>query len=525
MATFPEKINWNLSHLFSSDTDPLQGIEQKERASASEAFAQKWEKRTDWLLEPTVLRQALDDYEQWEKTGGSSGKSGYYIGLRQAQEEDNPNLKALANKVENEARLNWNKVQFFTHRLAKVPQNIQEKFLQSPELEPYKHFLELLFAEAKYLLSEPEEKILLAKGGVAFGKWVELTSSFLSREERTVDGSQKTVAELVSLSSHSNKKTRDEAAQGLNDVLKAISPLAEAEINAILEDKRINDELRGIERPDLGRHLADDVQSEMVDGLLSSVEAKNDIARRFYTLKAKLLGVPKLLYHERSVPYGRLSDDYTFEKSVALVKETFEELDSEFAEIFNLFLAEGRFDVFPQKGKSDGAFCASGALTHPTYILLNHTNRLQDVLALAHETGHGINNEFMRRSCHALSFGSPLSTAEVASTFVEDFVLEKLAQKATDEERLAIYMMKLNDDVSTIFRQVACYRFEQALHLHFREKGYLSKEEIGALFRTAMQTYMGESCLIFWLATVYSRSSQYLCGRLCFRKISPKSYR
>lgn len=490
--TTSQKINWDLSPLFSCDADALQGMEQEERRTASKLFAEKWEKRTDWLSEPKILRQALDEYEVWEKTGGSSGKSGYYIGLRQAQEEDNPHLKALANKIENESRLNWNKVQFFTHRLAKVTKDIQEKFLQSKELEPYKHFLELLFVEAKYLLSEPEEKILVAKGGVSFGKWVELTSSFLSREERSVEGTKKTVAELVSLSSDTHKKIRDEAAQGLNDVLRTLVPLAEAEINAILEDKRINDELRGIERPDLGRHLADDVQSEVVDSLLSSVEAKNSIAHRFYALKAQLLGVPKLLYHERNIPYGSLSGDYTHERSVALVKETFEELDSEFAEIFNLFIKEGRFDVFPQKGKSDGAFCASGALTHPTYILLNHTNRLQDVLTLAHETGHGINNEFMRRHCHALSFGSPLSTAEVASTFMEDFVLEKLAQKATDEERLAIYMMKLNDDVSTIFRQVACYRFEQSLHKNFREKGYLSKEDIGALFRTAMEAYMGD---------------------------------
>jgi oligoendopeptidase F len=54
-------------------------------------------------------------------------------------------------------------------------------------------------------------------------------------------------------------------------------------------------------------------------------------------------------------------------------------------------------------------------------------------------------------------------------------------------------MMRLNDEVSTIFRQVACYRFEQELHDHFGQKGYLSKEEIGKLFQKHMASYMGDS--------------------------------
>jgi oligoendopeptidase F len=53
-------------------------------------------------------------------------------------------------------------------------------------------------------------------------------------------------------------------------------------------------------------------------------------------------------------------------------------------------------------------------------------------------------------------------------------------------------VMKLNEEVSTIFRQAACYMFEQELHDDFRKKGYLSKEEIGRLFRKHMSAYMGE---------------------------------
>jgi len=138
-----------------------------------------------------------------------------------------------------------------------------------------------------------------------------------------------------------------------------------------------------------------------------------------------------------------------------------------------------------------GAFCSHNLISQPTYILLNHTDRLNDVLTLAHELGHGINNELIRKKRNALNFGTPTSTAEVASTFMEDFVLQEILKRADDELRLSIMMMKLNDDVSTIFRQVACYSFEWELHMDFREKGYLSNEEIGMLFQKHMSAYMG----------------------------------
>jgi oligoendopeptidase F len=168
-------------------------------------------------------------------------------------------------------------------------------------------------------------------------------------------------------------------------------------------------------------------------------------------------------------------------------------LDRKFGAVFAGFIKNGQIDAYPSKGKDSGAFCIHHLMTQPTYILLNHTNKLHDVLTIAHELGHGINNELIRERQHALDFGTPTSTAEVASTFMEDFVLEEIIHSADDELRLAIMMQKLNDDVSSIFRQVACYRFEQELHKEFRASGYLSKEEIGELFQKHMAAYMGKA--------------------------------
>jgi len=290
-----------------------------------------------------------------------------------------------------------------------------------------------------------------------------------------------------------NKIVRHSASGAFNDILGKQVEVAEADINAILANKMIDDELRKMPRPDLSRHISDDIDSEIVDALIIAVFERFSIPSQFYALKAKLMGVRKLQYHERNVEYGHIEKSYPYGKSIKLIERVFKKLDTTFTDILTRFRENGQFDVYPRRGKASGAFCMHHLISQPTYILLNHTGKLHDVLTLAHELGHGINNELMREKQNALNFGAPLSTAEVASTFMEDFVFQELLKEADDESRLAIMVNKLNDDVATIFRQVACYRFEQEIHQAYRQKGYLSKEQIGNLFQKHMAAYMGKA--------------------------------
>lgn len=493
-----KNISWNLIHLFSDDNDPR--IEEHKRIIEKKScqFVNKWKSRSDYLKAPAVLRQALDEYEKWARHYSSDGNPGYYFWLRKQIDTNNPELKAKYNKIEEFSKKIGNDIQFFHLRIAKIRRPLQDKFLRFKGLNKYRHFLERIFAESQYLLSEPEEKIMNLKASTSYANWVRMTSDFLSREERKVlleDGSRafKTLPEISSLTRSRNRKVRDIAAKAFNEIMNKNVDVAEIEINSILANKKVDDELRGVSRPDLLRHISDDMESETVDQLISAVSDRFDISRDFYTLKAELLGVKKMKYHERNIEYGTIAEKYSYAESVKLTRKVLADLDSKFADIFSGFISNGLLDVYPRKGKGSGAFCVHHLITQPTYILLNHTGKLSDVLTLAHELGHGINNELIKEKHHALNFGTPTSTAEVASTFMEDFVLREILKRADDELRLSIMMMKLNDEVSTIFRQVACYQFEQALHAAYRSKGYLSKEEIGILFQKHMAAYMGSA--------------------------------
>jgi len=491
-----EKKVWNLTPLFKGDNDPAISKERELNRKKVLAFAKKWRLNKKYLTDSGTLKKALDEYEILMRTYGTGAREEYYFALRTGQDEASPELKAKYNKVEEFSKKLDNELRFFNINLSKIPLNKQKQFLKDKHLIEYRHFLEKLFEEGKHVLLEGEEKIMALKSSSAYGNWVRMTSSLIAKEEREVFTGEKNeiknFSEILSLVSDKNKKVRDDAARAFNDILEKYSEIAEPEMNSIILNKKVDDELRNMPRPDYARHLSDDIDSKTVDVLIKSVSRRNDIPKRFYELKAKLMKVKKLEYHERNVPYGKIEKDYDFEKAVELVEEVFSKLDKKFLEIFSRFRKKGQIDVFPRKGKTNGAFCNYGLISHPTYILLNHTGQLNDVLTLAHELGHGINNELIKEKQNSINFGTPTSTAEVASTFMEDFVLETLIKDSDDETKLAIMMMKLTDYINSIFRQIACYKFEQDLHKEIREKGYLSKEEMGKIFQKNMSSYMGE---------------------------------
>lgn len=495
-----EKYTWNLTPLFTGDNDPRIAEVRQEVKLATTAFVNKWEKRTDYLEDPAILKEALDEYEIWNRQHGPYIAEDYYYYLRLDQNQLDSDLRAHANKIDELGKKLQNEIQFFELRLAKVSPEYQQIFLSSPLLTDYHHFLETLFQQAKHQLSEAEEKIVTLKYATSHQYWVDMTSRLIAKEEREAideNGQKitKPLTELLSLLYSQNKKVRDTAATAINDILTRVVPVAESEMNAILANKNnIEDELRHYGRPDSARHLADDIDTSTVDTLIKTVSDNLSISHRWYELKAELLGLTKLEYHERMIEYGQTGGkQYSYEEATSLVSQVYSNLDPELGQIFDSFVTNRQIDVYPRKGKKGGAFCASVSPAFPIYVLLNHTGKLNDVCTIAHELGHGLNDVFMKQAQNAINYGSPLSTAEVASTFFEDFALRKLMQEADDELKLALMVQKLDEDVATIFRQAACYMFEQELHAEFRAKGYLSQEEIGAIFQKHMADYLGPS--------------------------------
>jgi oligoendopeptidase F len=490
------KLKWDLTQLFTDSEDYIKEYEENV-VKALEAFINKWKDRNDYLSDPKVLFEALSEHSSLMEKYGFFTSESFYLGLSESLDQENTDLKARANLLHAKTMELYNKMQFFSLNIAKIPEEKQSMFLESDLLKEYRHSLETDFRLAKYLLSEPEEKILNIADKTSSWNWQQMVSDLLAKETGSVvdskgKKSKLTFSEIMSKIDSTDKVQRDSAAKQIHKINKKHSEVATYELNSILEDKYNSDKLRGYDRPDKARHISDSIETEVVDALIKAVTDRFDLSQEYYRIKAKHLGLKKLEYHERNVPVGKIDVKYTLDQGISLVNRSLNTLDPEFSDIFEGFVEEGRVDFLPKKSKSDGAYCASVNNVTPIYILMNYTEKLNDVLTLAHEVGHGIHYT-LARAQKIQNYGASLATAEVASTFMEDFVISEIENGMSDKEKELLTMTRLNDDVSTIFRQVACYNFEKDLHLSFREKGFLSTKEIGEIFMKHMKSYMGDA--------------------------------
>ena len=130
-------------------------------------------------------------------------------------------------------------------------------------------------------------------------------------------------------------------------------------------------------------------------------------------------------------------------------------------------------------------------MLHP-YILLNFTDRIRDVMTLAHELGHGL-HQYLARAQGYLQCDTPLTTAETASVFGEMLTFQRLlAVYPEPKVRLAMLCGKIEDSFATVFRQVVLTRFELDLHRARAEQGELSPDAVSALWLDANRKMFGD---------------------------------
>jgi oligoendopeptidase F len=116
---------------------------------------------------------------------------------------------------------------------------------------------------------------------------------------------------------------------------------------------------------------------------------------------------------------------------------------------------------------------------------MNFTDRMRDVMTLAHELGHGL-HQYLSRGVGYLQCDTPLTTAETASVFGEMLTFQQLLRvHAEPKVRLALLCSKIEDSFATVFRQVVLTRFEQSLHQARHAEGELTTERINALWLQA----------------------------------------
>jgi oligoendopeptidase F len=279
----------------------------------------------------------------------------------------------------------------------------------------------------------------------------------------------------------------------MTGVLREKLPTLTFIFNTLAAEKASDDRLRHYPTWISSRNLDNQVDDAVVEALVSAVTSRSDLVARYYRLKGKLLGIDKLCDYDRYAPLPAADSFFTWDEARDIVLKAYRRFHPRMAEIAELFFTESWIDAPPMPGKRGGAYSADTVPSVHPYVFMNYTGNVRHVMTLAHELGHGI-HQYLSREQGLLQADTPLTTAEMASTFGEMLVFTSLMEQETDPKvRLATLAHKIEDTFSTIFRQIWMNRFEHGLHTARREEGELTSERISDIWMQTQQAMFGDS--------------------------------
>jgi oligoendopeptidase F len=529
---------WDLEPLLDGEGEA--GVESRlaDGLQRAQAFAGRYAGKLA-TLDGRALAEAMRELAEIYEV---VGRVGTYVALSFSTDTADPARGALLQKAQERETAIETTLLFFDLEWAALPDERAQELLAHPDLDFCAHHLRNVRRYREHLLSEPEEKILTEKSLTGASAWTRLFEELTSAIEvqlPTADGppaagedkragsdaaarggggdrarpglaaaagagagagagGTEKVALEVALSRLAlpDRELRRQAAEAVTAALAPGLRTRAYVLNTLLADKGVDDRLRHYPHWLAARNLANEASDESVAALIEAVRGRYEIARRWYRLKAQLLGVERLADYDRMAAVTQDVATFTYGQARELVLDCYGSFSTELGDIARRFFTENWIDAPVRPAKRGGAFCASAVPSAHPYVLLNYTARRRDVLTMAHELGHGVHFALAARQ-GVFQQGTPLTLAETASVFGETIVFGRLLTQDTEPaSRLALLAENLEDTIATVFRQVAMNRFEDLLHTERRGQGELSVARIGELWADSQAELLGDSVQI-----------------------------
>ena len=480
---------WNLADLYKGPDDPAIETDLTWAQERAAAFAEAYKGRLA-ALSGDDLGKAVQEYEA---IGERLGRIMSFAGLKFAENmEDGASARFQQSMQERVTDISTLTL-FFTLELNRIDDaRLDAQMAESTALSRYAPWLHDLRAFRPYQLSDELEQALHERHVTGAAAWNRLFEETLAGLRFPVDGEDLTLSGALNKLSEPDRDLRKRAAKavgkGLGDNIKLFS----LTYNTLVKDKAIDDKSRGYPRAVSYRNLANQVEDEVVDALVTAVrESFPKLSHRYYKLKAKWFGVDQMEYWDRNAPLPTAADrKYSWDEARDTVLGAYGAFNPDMADIAKQFFDKRWIDAPPTAGKDSGAFAHPTVPSAHPYILLNFHGRSRDVMTLAHELGHGVHQVLAAPQGNLLA-DTPLTLAETASVFGEMLTFRAMLAGETDPARRRVMLAgKVEDMLNTVVRQIAFHMFESKVHDE-RAKGELSPERLGDIWMDVQTESLG----------------------------------
>jgi oligoendopeptidase F len=175
---------------------------------------------------------------------------------------------------------------------------------------------------------------------------------------------------------------------------------------------------------------------EVFHNLINTFKKNLPVWHRYFEIRRKALKLREVTYYDMWAPLAQKKTKVPFEKAVDLIAESLAPLGKEYVDTLrNGCLKERWVDIYPNKGKANGAFSYGAPGTHP-FIMMSYTDEVGSMSTLAHELGHSMHSHLTWKNQPLAYSGYSLFVAEVASNFNQAMMRGHLLKTIKDKNFL-----------------------------------------------------------------------------------------
>ena len=384
--------------------------------------------------------------------------------------------------------------------ILRLPDGIVERSIaDEPRLGPFAPFLRNLVRQKAHVLG-PSEEHLLAEAGLLFGGPSQifgiLHNAEMPRAAITLhDGGAVTLTpaafSLVRTSTH--REDRVTATRAYFEGYAAFRSTYGSNLYECLKSHVFRARARKYPSCVAAALDADNIPVAVYTNLIAQVRRRLPTLHRYFGLRARALGLSRLTYADLHAPLvpapqGR----YNVDRAKRLVAEAMAPLGPGYVEPLTRALDDRWIDWHPVPGKRSGAYATGAAYDVHPYMLLNFNGDFESVSTLAHEAGHAMHSHFSNTTQPYPCADYSIFVAEVASTFNEALLVERLLEgAAARDERVFLLGSWLDGIRATLFRQAFFAEFELSIHERTERGEALTGETLSGLYLDLLRVYQG----------------------------------
>lgn len=490
--TGAESVLWDLSALYSGLDDPAIQQDIDACLKSADEFAVRYRGRVASLTADEMVAAILEQ----EAISDRGGRIGSFAGLMFATDTADEKRGALMAKVQEFGALMAQKMMFFDLEWKEVDDDKANALIAAVTIPKYQHELESDRRYKPYTLSEPVEQVIVEKNVTGRMAWNRFFSQLVSSFRFEFAGQQLTQAQILSKMYDADRSVRERSAASVTTKLTEHAMELTYIFNVLAADKAADDKRRGYATWISARNLGNKAPDETVEALISAVTSNYEICQRHYRLKRQILGYDELFDYDRYAPIA-LDDQgelYTWTDARQMVEDAYSRFSPRAGKVAAKFFDQNWIHAAILPNKQGGAFASPTVPSAHPYVFMNYTGKARDLMTLAHELGHGMHMYLGGQANGMAGLYTPLTTAEMASTFGEMLTFESLmANESSPAARLALLLGKLEDSFATVFRQIAMNRFEEGMHTARRTEGELPTSRLNELWIETQRAQFGDS--------------------------------